>query len=60
MDKRLDGFLYNTGKLELLGVKFKVVVIHAGFGDATLIEATDNTSKHFKRLMYRLCACSLN
>ena len=33
---------YNTGKLNLPGVKFKVIVIHAGFGDATLIEATDN------------------
>ena len=46
MAKKLNGFLYNTGELDLPGVKFKVIVIHAGFGDATLIEATDNKSEH--------------
>ena len=43
---RLNGFQYNTGGLDLSDVRFKVIVIHAGFGDATLIEATDNKSEH--------------
>ena len=43
----LHGLLYNTGKLTLSGVKFKVIIIHARFGDATLIEVTDNRSKHY-------------
>ena len=47
---RLNGFLYNTGGLDLPGVRFKVIVIYAGSGDATLIEAADNKSEHVNRI----------
>ena len=47
----LHGLLYNTGKLPLSGVKFKVIIIHARFGDATLIEVTHDQSK-YEALIY--------
>ena len=37
---RRHRLLYNKGDLANV-VNFKVIVIHAGFGDATLIEVTD-------------------
>ena len=34
---------FNKGSLKISGkVNYKVIVIHAGFGDATLIEVTDD------------------
>lgn len=45
----LYGFKFNKGKRLHRDVKqVKVIVIHAGFGDATLIEVTDHQGKEDK------------
>ena len=54
--KLLNGLLFNKGELkrpeDVKATDVKVIVIQAGFGDATVIEVTDSNSKFSQMTIY--------
>ena len=58
---RLNEFLFNQGCLKRNVTSVKVIVIHAGFGDATLIEVEDTTGEyHFLTIILILSIYNYN
>lgn len=44
---RLNDFLFNQGKLSRKVQSVSVIIIHVGFGDATMIKVTDDKGELF-------------